>query len=1318
MGFLQFLGRIPQDIGSVFNGGGGQPQQPQQQQQQAPIHQFQPMNQPQAQSITHDPMPIIKSAYEARMATPMFKPSSPQPSPLDVLKTTAQGVARGVAEVPATVANKTLPTNYSPLGKAVFGNAPIAPVQQDVKGAYQGALKGAHPGLAPVAGAADALLHVAQDVPGIGAVAKLAKAGDAASALKAATTELKPLNETGYIKVPGSGKAASGKANDIPTIASYGNKIQLTKENGYNAVPTKALDNNGKPVNIYQKVQKEGTNVKGQNLKNYYYDAQGGKLTNAQAQAAINGDARMAGVKSLVSSQPKAGGLTPSITGKPKGSSLAPKTATRGLTAGIQGSPEFSAPLKQAVSKSPAGTYTPFTNKAADQATQDFMKQSLPKAHQQVMQALTSGAGSHVPGASGNIGVQFGKQEVSNAGAVLKALDAKGKYADAQAVHDALATKLTNAGQIAQAASLIYNRTPEGLKYMAQRQLGNVGVDLSKNPDLASQMDAGIQAIKSAPDGSRAQQLATGRFHKLIGQNIPSSAGSKVVSLWKSGILSAPITAAKVGAVNPITNVLENVKDFPAAAVDKAISLKTGQRTMTAPNPQNVGAYLKTARTTGLQDAKTKLTENITMPGSSSIGLSELGGMSGTHVTNFGNGALGKLLGGYSQIASRTHGAITTPFYEGRGAQSITQSAQADALNNGLKSGTPEFNAHVQQFVANPSKIAQEQGTRASEYATSQQKTALGSAASGLQHSLPGGQFIAPITRIPGAVATQVVNYSPIGAAKTAIPAIINAIKGGSFDQRAFSEGIGRSLTGTGIMYVGAQLQGQGRLSGAYPANKSDQALWQLENKPANSLYVGGTVTKNSDGTFTYKGGNWQQIGSPGGPAGQSLLTGGQIAEGYKKGGAAGAALQGASGSAKIVTDQPYLTGVSGAMGAINSPDQAKSFLDQSAGSLIPNIIRSLAAATDSNQRQTAVSSPLTSMKNSITNGIPGLREQNQPQVDVFGNTQKRQQGPVGTMLNPFRPQSSNSNPITQSLESIRANNRNDTGTPLSTPSQINKKYPITQDNGKKTQLSDSQRTQFIQNTGAKAQGEVNQIISSPTFKNAPPAEKSTMVDKAVSNQRTAAKQTLTAGGQVTSSSNTNSVTNPSKILSTAQIAIDKNNFDNSGKSYQITNGNVYQRDKAGNITVTPKEVYDYSVGKATLTSQKNSGDISGWMTTAQSQLTSIDKQLKDPNTDPLQQLTLQNEGSALQKEMAKYQGYGGFTKGSGAGSGSSANTIRNKEFTALNNSFKQTKGAKLGKVSFPKAPRVGSVAFSGKAPRSPTPGGGKAIRLKKGVFA
>lgn len=1302
MGFLQALQRIPHDIGAVFHGSPSQPQQ-----QQPPPTNAQLTN-GRAVTTPQEPLRTLQAAHTQMIQSPNFQPHSSAGDPVaGFLPHLASNTKQNVAGMVKSIATGPGAHALQAVGDLATGNTQAAKAQLNKGGkvAAQG-IRGAvaNPG----------------SVVGEGGLKEVGDLG--ADEGKGLTPNLK-----------------SQKPTPEPTHNAYGKKISMTEENGYK--PLKTADGG----NVYQKVAKTGSNAKGTQLTNTWYGQDGTKLTQAQADAMVKGDLRSAKPILTKSSQPSARGSNGNAAGldslindrnarmkstinnqAPKGSNLTvpkspqpPVTAQRGLTTGIKGSTEFSAPLKSAVSSE----YQPFTNEAATQSTDKFMRQSLKSAQNKVRQTLAAPTGKKLGSAGDAFTGSFGKQEVSNAGAVMKALDAKGDLPGAQEIHDLLAQKLTNAGQTSQAASLIYNRSPDGLKYMAQRDLTNAKVNIT--PELKSKMDAGVQAIKDAPEGSREQNLARGQFQKLVGKNIPSSTTDQAVGLWKSGLLSAPITAAKVAVVNPISSLLEQVKDIPASLVDRGASVFTGKRTTVAPNPTNVGAYLKAAGTTGMQDAGTKLMHNITMPGSSSIGTAELGSgtlshpvstnYSGGRLDKLTGGALGNVLNGYTQIASRTHGAITTPFYEGRGAQSLMQQGQAEALTQGLKGS--EKQAFLKNFTENPTKQAQDTARTASEYATSQQKTALGQTASGLQHNLgPLGQFIAPITRIPGAVATQVINYSPIGIAKTATSAIIDGVKNGTFDQKKFSEGIGRGVTGTGIMYAGAQLANQGRMSGEYPTDRNEQALWQLENKPANSVYVGGNVTKNQDGTFKRTGGTWEQIGSAGGPAAQALLTGGAIGDGSKKGGAVGGIEQGISGGAKIVTDQPYLTGVSGAMSAIQTPDQAKSFYDQSAGSLIPNILRTAAGATDSSQRQTSVASPATSAKNAITNGIPGLREKNQPQVDVFGHTVPRNQGPVGTFLNPFHPQRSNTSNIDQNLESIRTNSKDSTGTPLSTVSQINKKFTIPEVKGKNLQLSDSQRTQFIQETGSRSETGLNKLIDSPQYKSANPQQKSKLVGDVVSGNRELGEAAIPGTKQSAKpSSNAKAADNNRlpTINSTGGVTTAVSKKDDPRAAYQAANLKFQQGVKDGSISSVDQSIQLPKLARQNIESNYSSDVTDLYSQSAQKIADYLNANPNSKLSNDVQKLDNQLVNAGI---ISKSKFSSTSITGDKIASASSQNAVRTKEFTALTNSLKAPKGSKLGKLSFPKSSKPRAVTFSAKSTRGPS--GTKGIKLKKGVYA
>lgn len=161
-----------------------------------------------------------------------------------------------------------------------------------------------------------------------------------------------------------------------------------------------------------------------------------------------------------------------------------------------------------------------------------------------------------------------------------------------------------------------------------------------------------------------------------------------------------------------------------------------------------------------------------------------------------------------------------------------------------------------------------------------------------------------------------------------------------------------------------------------------------------------------------------------------------------------------------------------------------------------------------------------------------------------------------------------------------------------------------------------------------------------------------------------------------------------SSSLQTAQQDIAKDSFSKQGISFKTVGDTVYRKAADGSVSTESKTKFDYQIGTATLTAQKNAGDVQGWLTTANSQLDSINKQLKDPNIDPLDALTLQNDASTLQDNIAKYSGYGGFTK--------PTNSVAKSSFkTASASKAPKLPSIKVAKARSFKAPKTNKLSVS-----------------------
>jgi hypothetical protein len=103
--------------------------------------------------------------------------------------------------------------------------------------------------------------------------------------------------------------------------------------------------------------------------------------------------------------------------------------------------------------------------------------------------------------------------------------------------------------------------------------------------------------------------------------------------------------------------------------------------------------------------------------------------------------------------------------------------------------------------------------------------------------------------------------------------------------------------------------------------------------------------------------------------------------------------------------------------------------------------------------------------------------------------------------------------------------------------------------------------------------------------------------------------------------------------------------FEDSDKNYEVKDGLVYRRKEDGTAYTTPQNKFESQVRKQQLQSLKATDDVAGWLITAEAEAKDLIRQLNDPNVDPLDRLTIENDIRSLIENIAKYKNYGGFTK-------------------------------------------------------------------------
>lgn len=614
------------------------------------------------------------------------------------------------------------------------------------------------------------------------------------------------------------------------------------------------------------------------------------------------------------------------------------------------------------------------------------------------------------------------------------------------------ARNLTEAGRSIQAATILGRLTPEGMVRYAARQIqkhnervakgtlgdmfGGYGKKLEKIPELTGEEVAWIQREmerigKITDEIQKAKEFQA--FDRKMSERIPSSFYSKIATLWKAGLL----TGLKTSGLNILSNsahaLSEGAKDIPAVLVDKIISLFTGKRTL-ALTGKGSGQGAREGVAKGWEYLKTGFDER------------DIGGKLDYERVNFGKGKVAKLLQKYEEGVFRLIGSQDQPFYYGAKARSLYSQAIAEARNKGLVG--EEATKFVNDLVANPTDDMLKYATLDAETAVFQNLTALGTAGRAIQNIPYVGKFILPFAKTPSAVATQLLAYSPLGIVGT----LAKYARKGKFDQRLFSQGMGRGLTGTGVMYIGATLYDSGNLALSMPTTEREKKQWELEGKKPNSIKIGD---------------KWVSVAVLG-PAGLALLVGGAYRKAYDEAGSvAKGMLQASIGGVKSFGEQTFLKGINQFTNALSDPERyGTPFFSSFIGSWIPTIVADVARATDDYERR----SP--GLLGKLQSRIPGIREALQPQVDTFGNEIKTPSA-VRVMVDATR--SSDVKPsdnVTKELRRLM-----DAGYPA-TPTQVGPR------DGYKT-LTPSQNTQLLKISGNLEKTRLAKLMQSEAYKKA-----------------------------------------------------------------------------------------------------------------------------------------------------------------------------------------------------------------------------------------
>jgi len=529
------------------------------------------------------------------------------------------------------------------------------------------------------------------------------------------------------------------------------------------------------------------------------------------------------------------------------------------------------------------------------------------------------------------------------------------------------ARSFTAHGQYIQAATIASLDTPEGMIRFAIRTIDDYNAHHKKNqlpnltPEQMKHITDEMAAIGKLTDNlEKARRL--GQLTDYVHGLVPSTWFDQLMYVIRAGMLTGLKTHAINIGSNTIHMGLEIVKDVPAAGIDKMLGLVSGKRT-TFFTVSGTGAGLSKGGREGLTYFRTGWSERDTVANKLEMRGTKLWSPKLQYVL---------------QWVYRSMGAEDQPFYYCAMYRSLASSAAAQAFNDGLTGEKAQ--ARAQELLDKPTEDMVIWSLKDAEIAVFANRTALGDVAAAIIRGLPGTALIVPFTRTPSAIAMQILNYTPVGAVKALVENVAN------YDQRAFSQALGRSVTGSALLWLGYELFKSGLMSLDRPETERERELWKVEGRQANSIRIGNA---------------WHSIQVLG-PAGIAMMIGAHFASKLKETGSPTQAMVSAcAGGGKSFSEQTFLRGFNVAVSALVEPDRSlESFTSSMAGMVVPTILADIARATDRTERR------VTGLGGQrVMSRFPVARWYLEPSITVLGQDLPRYGGNIiQVMVDPTRP--------------------------------------------------------------------------------------------------------------------------------------------------------------------------------------------------------------------------------------------------------------------------------------------------------------------------
>jgi hypothetical protein len=665
---------------------------------------------------------------------------------------------------------------------------------------------------------------------------------------------------------------------------------------------------------------------------------------------------------------------------------------------------------------------------------------------------------------------------------LIQRLQKDKRYNEAIELIEATSRNATTQGQAIQALSMWGRLTPEGMLRHVQStfdkanvgnrkaRVGNlgdkiegfqnkVGKELKLTPELVDKITNEMTDISKLEDGSYGKLFKTASLLADIDEMIPKSVSQKLSTIQAMAQLLNPKTVGR----NIIGNTLfgqglENVSQTLATGLDKGIGAFTGKRTTTLPSLSTQAKSFKEGLSQGIKESLAGVnTTNIT-------GKYELGKQNRTFNRNTKLGKLETAMNVSLQAPDRA----------------AYKAAYDDTLRSMTKANNGQVNDAMKAYADFTAK-----------YRTFQDDSELSNTFKGLKSTLNKvgigkkswdgtkefglGDLVLKYAKTPANILDRALDYSPIiGVAKGVAR---DASKIGT--QKALVDAMGRSLTGTGIMFLGYELSKNGVLTSKPADNVSeDRFNRQIGQNPysvninALSRWANGEYTKPQQGD-KYVSWDWAA------PTSLLFAMGGDIAQSQKEDSSLSSSLiQGITTGSNTLLEQPLFTGVQNLTAYGDLSEGVSNAVLGLPSSFTPTGLKQLAQLFDNTARNTYDPSKIKQAGNQVIAKTPLLSKTLEPQITTFGEERQNYNSTglkkgFDVLLNPALNGTYSTNETTQKIKDIAES----TGSKKVYPPAITSKKLIAQ--GQSIQLTAQELKEYQQKIGQQYLSRAGSIVSS-----------------------------------------------------------------------------------------------------------------------------------------------------------------------------------------------------------------------------------------------